>query len=103
MGPADLVRNNESSFHQGYLIQREFAYNLLARIQGTELLVRNSWKFVIGVCHPPSQRLLLIAYKTRKKGGKRLCQKIFANRQEFVRIDKINIKKVIDKRRTSVV
>ena len=47
------VRSNESLLYmyQGFVIQREFIYNLLARIQGTGLLACNSRKFVIrGVC-----------------------------------------------------
>ena len=43
----NLVRNNRSSSYQGFVIQKEFTYDLLARIQVTGLLVRNSGKFVI--------------------------------------------------------
>ena len=46
-GTRNLVRNYESSLYQGFVIQREFTYNLLTRIQGTELFVCNSGKFMI--------------------------------------------------------
>ena len=46
-GTRNLVRNNKMSLYRGFVIQREFTYNLLGRIQGTGLSVRNSGKFVV--------------------------------------------------------
>ena len=50
-GTRNLVRSNEISLYPEFVIQKEFTYNLLARIQGPDFSC-NSRKFVIkGVCY----------------------------------------------------
>ena len=60
-------------------------------------LRRKHCQHFIGLTHSPSQRLLLITYKSERREGNAFARK------QSVQIDKISIKQTFDKRNISVI